>query len=287
MDSMVINDATPGSSFSAPTASFASSPNKRKRPAKVAIATESFRSSHRAQLSLERHEEVEVLAEFPTGWARCRSINDGRTGLVPRCKLSLLCHDDYYASSPFSPSSSSSAPAFTLPVSSSSSTLPDYSFTSPLDSCLHPLRSSTSPSSTSSLSSFFPSTELHSSMITEDDEREEEANERRTSDVAPINAASTAFSLWQLPSPLLPLSSPAPSVFFPSSTATSSSPRPPRQRRRAGHSARRRLALTTVGGGEASTFPHTIVGSSTFPHSARQVEAAHHRGCRHWRLRFD
>lgn len=56
MESMVINDATPGSSFTAPTASFASSPNKRKRPAKLAIATESFRSSHRAQLSLERHE---------------------------------------------------------------------------------------------------------------------------------------------------------------------------------------------------------------------------------------
>jgi hypothetical protein len=44
---------TPGPAYLA----FASSPNKRKRPpAKLAIATEPFRSTHRAQLSLEKHD---------------------------------------------------------------------------------------------------------------------------------------------------------------------------------------------------------------------------------------
>jgi hypothetical protein len=45
---------------------FASSPNKRKRPpAKLAIATEPFRSTHRAQLSLEKHDGTSIHLAFP------------------------------------------------------------------------------------------------------------------------------------------------------------------------------------------------------------------------------
>jgi len=94
------------------------SPNKRKRDdlccSKLARAIEAFESTHRSQLSLQRGQgkqpppfppkqqslapkrphspflpEVAVLAEFPTGWVRCRSTGGGRVGIVPRCKLSF------------------------------------------------------------------------------------------------------------------------------------------------------------------------------------------------------
>jgi hypothetical protein len=58
VDSMAVSnqiDTTPATNLT---------PNKRKRTAKLAIAREPFRSSHRAQLSLQQHEGMYAHSIF-------------------------------------------------------------------------------------------------------------------------------------------------------------------------------------------------------------------------------